>query len=96
MNVADEVKLAISKELKIPIDRLNDDTRLDELGAESIDIIEIVFALEEKFDIDISLRMNQAAGDDKSPVRQSDLASLASVGDICREVQRLVDAKAAQ
>ena len=47
--------------LKIPIDRLNDDTRLEELGAESIDIIEIVFALEEKFDIDISLRMNQDA-----------------------------------
>jgi acyl carrier protein len=96
VNVADEVKLAISNELKIPIDRLSDDTRLDELGAESIDIIEIVFALEEKFNIDISLRMNQAPGDDQSPVRQSDLSSFAAVGDICRAVQVLVDAKAAQ
>jgi acyl carrier protein len=96
VNVADEVKLVIVKELKIPLEQLTDDTKLDELGAESIDIIEIVFALEEKYDVDISLKFNQAAAGGGAPDRRSDLSAFATVGDICRAVQSLVDAKAAK
>ena len=93
MQVDDQVKLAIKKVLKIPSDRLQDDTRLDELGAESLDIIEIVFALEEAFDIDITLDAGPMASGEDDFVRPSDLSPFATVGDVCRLVQRLVDSK---
>ena len=47
MQVADDVKQVIAKELKLPVERLTDDTKLGDLGAESLDVIEIVFALED-------------------------------------------------
>jgi acyl carrier protein len=40
VDLAEEVKLAISKELKIPPEQLTDDTKLVKLGVESIDVIE--------------------------------------------------------
>ena len=94
MSVADEVKVVIAKELKLPVEQLGDDTKLEELGAESFDAIEIVFALEEKYDIDISLKFNQPGGGGGKPEGQSDLSVFATIGDICRAVQALVDAKA--
>src|SRR5262245_54311201 len=51
-----EVRRVISKILNIPADRLAPESRLDELGAESLDVIEIVFELEEKFGITISFK----------------------------------------
>ena len=94
MEVADEVKSVIAKELKLPVEELGDDRLLADLGAESLDVIEIVFALEEKFNIDISLKMNQAGGAAKQG--ESDLSNFATVGDICRSVKTLVDAKASR
>lgn len=94
MEVADEVKNVIAKELKLPVEELTDDRLLADVGAESLDVIEIVFALEEKFNIDISLKMNQ--GGSASKQAETDLSNFATVGDICRSVQALVDAKAAQ
>jgi acyl carrier protein len=94
VDITDQVKAVIKNELKIPAERLSDDTKLEELGAESIDIIEIVYALEEKFDIDISVKFGQrdsGAGD-----LASSLSAFATLGDICRVVQTLVDAKAAR
>jgi acyl carrier protein len=94
MEVADEVKNVIAKELKLPVEELTDDRLLADVGAESLDVIEIVFALEEKFNIDISLKMNQGSGAGKQA--ESDLSNFATVGDICRSVKALVDAKAAK
>jgi acyl carrier protein len=94
MEVADEVKAVIAKELKLPAEELNDDTKLADLGAESLDVIEIVFQLEEKFNIDISVKM----APDSPNVQQTEgsMADFATVGDICRAVKALVDAKAAK
>ena len=94
MEVANEVKNVIAKELKLPVEELGDDRLLTDLGAESLDVIEIVFALEEKFNVDISLKMNQGGGAGKQG--ESDLSNFATVGDICRSVKALVDAKAAK
>ena len=58
--VIDDVRTIIAKSLNIPIERLTPDSRLDELGAESLDVIEIVFGLEEKFDITIPLKADEA------------------------------------
>jgi acyl carrier protein len=96
MQLANQVKLAISEVLKIPVDRLQDNTQLDELGAESLDFIEIVYALEEKFDVDIALEAGRLSSKQDGAGRESDLSQFSSIGDVCRLVQRLVDSKVAQ
>ena len=60
MAIIDDVRSIIAKSLNIPVEQLTPDKRLDELGAESLDVIEIVFALEEKYDIAIPLQANDA------------------------------------
>lgn len=94
MDVADDVKQVIAKELKISVEQLTDDTKLADLGAESLDVIEIVFNLEEKFNIDISVKTTAAPSDTAKVQGGTDLADFATVGDICRAVRALVDAKA--
>jgi acyl carrier protein len=94
MEVADEVKAVIAKELKLPAGELNDDTKLADLGAESLDVIEIVFQLEEKFNVDISVKM--APGGATGGQAEGDMSDFATVGDICRAVKALVDAKASK
>jgi acyl carrier protein len=97
MEVADVVKAIIAKELKIPVEQLSDDRKLADLGAESLDVIEIVFQLEERFNIDISVKTTVTgtnAGMQQDRVELS--SSLGAVGDICRVVKALVDAKTSQ
>jgi acyl carrier protein len=74
--IIDDVRSIIAKSLNIPVDQLTPDKRLDELGAESLDVIEIVFALEEKYDIAIPLQGSDATrvsasgkGDGKSDAK---------------------------
>ena len=70
MDVAEEVRLVVSSSLQIPIAQLTEGIRLEDLGAESLKIIEMVFDLEEKFDIFIKLDgAGLAAGTTKGRVR---------------------------
>ncbi len=62
MDVLDEVKQIIAKQARVPIDQLTADTRLETLGIESIDVIEIVFALEEKFGVTLPFNANEFGG----------------------------------
>lgn len=55
---------------------------LDNLGLESLDTVEAIFDLEEKFDIQIPLSPNDVR------------AQFDTVGDVVRAVQGLVDGKA--
>jgi len=93
MEVADDVKAVIANELKIPVEQLIDDRKLADLGAESLDVIEIVFELEEKFNIDISVKMTSTGAGAGMLHDQVELSALGTVGDICRMVKTLVDAK---
>jgi acyl carrier protein len=90
MEVIDEVRQIIAKSLRIPVENLTPETRLDEIGAESLDVIEIVFELEEKFGINIPFQANQAA---KSG--QPAELPFGTIGDVAKAVKDLVDAKAA-
>jgi acyl carrier protein len=80
--VADDVIGIIVKKLPKPREVTLTDN-LQELGIESIDALEMVFDLEEKFDIQIPYNANSAATD------------FATVGDVVRAIQGLVDQKAA-
>ena len=69
MAIVDEVRQIIAQTLKVPIEQLTPDTRLDDIGAASLDVIEIVFELEEKFGI--SIPFNPDEGSPSGPVRKS-------------------------
>ncbi len=85
----------ISRELKIPEERLSPDTALQDLGVESLDLIEIIFALEEEFDISIPFNANEAAPPGKEGAPQSGLGKLETIEQIAAAVKRLVDRKPA-
>jgi acyl carrier protein len=110
--IIDDVRSIIAKSLNIPVDQLTPDKRLDELGAESLDVIEIVFALEEKYDIAIPLQANDATRvsasgktDGKADGKTEDKGEgqdnsgelpFATVGDVAEMVEQLVAAKASR
>jgi acyl carrier protein len=91
--IADEVRQIISKQLKIPLERLTPDTALRDLGVESLDLIEIIFALEEKFDISIPYNANEVAAAGQGESSTDGLRDLETVAQISAAVKALMDAK---
>ena len=91
--IADAVRQILSKELKIPLERLTPDTALQDLGVESLDLIEIIFALEEKFDISIPYSANDPATGGKGESSRGGLGKLETIAQISAAVKGLIDAK---
>jgi acyl carrier protein len=92
MDTTNEVKRVIAQVLKVPVEQLSDDTRLQDLGADSVDTIEIIFQLEEKFDVELTVKMGKTAASGNQQ-EQLKLEDLATVGDLSRTIDRLVSAK---
>jgi acyl carrier protein len=93
MNIMDEVRHVISNTLKVPIDQLKPESRLDDLGAESLDVIEIVFELEEKLGISIPYTADDAARIKSATGQVEPEMQFHTIGEVARAVQALVDAK---
>jgi acyl carrier protein len=54
MAILDEVKEVVAEQLGVNIEEIKEDSKfVDDLGADSLDVVELVMALEEKFDIEI-------------------------------------------
>jgi len=54
MSVVDRVQKIIAESLKVDEDKVTSDASfMDDLGADSLDTVELVMALEEEFDIEI-------------------------------------------
>jgi len=54
MNILDEAKNVVAEQLHVEKDVITESSKfVDDLGADSLDIVELVMALEEKFDIEI-------------------------------------------
>ena len=57
--VFEKVQAIIAKELNVSLDKITMDTHLvDDLGADSLDVFQIIMGIEEEFDIEIP---NEAA-----------------------------------
>ncbi|MAR60310.1 MAG: acyl carrier protein [Gammaproteobacteria bacterium] len=55
MSVDERVKSIVAEQLGIGVDEINNESSfIDDLGADSLDTVELVMALEEEFDIEIS------------------------------------------
>ena len=77
-NVTEEVLDVIAETQRIPRETITLDSRFEELGMDSMDAVNILFALEEKFDITIP---DEAA------------KQIRSIREMVDGVQRMVDAK---
>lgn len=57
-DVFDEVRYIVSKHSSLGVDALTPETRLDEIGVESLDLVEIMFEIEERFKIEVPHNTN--------------------------------------
>jgi len=54
MALFDEVKEVVVEQLSVSADEVKEESKfVEDLGADSLDVVELVMALEEKFDIEI-------------------------------------------
>ncbi|HOL18594.1 MAG TPA: acyl carrier protein [Bacillota bacterium] len=54
VNILEKVKKIISEQLDVDESSLTAETTFEEIDADSLDIVELVMALEEEFDLEIS------------------------------------------
>jgi acyl carrier protein len=59
MNVLERVKQIVAGYMRLPEQELSAQTRLQDIGVQSIDILELAFALEKEFDIDLPFNLNE-------------------------------------
>jgi acyl carrier protein len=52
-DVLDDVRLIISKHCSVGIEALTPETKLEEIDIESLDLVEIIFEIEERFKIEV-------------------------------------------
>ena len=73
MNVEERVKNIIVEQLNVEADQVTTDASfVDDLGADSLDIVELVMTMEEEFDLEIP---------------DEDAEKIKSVGDVVKYVQ---------
>ncbi|MBW6463588.1 MAG: acyl carrier protein [Dethiobacteria bacterium] len=75
MSVENKVKGIIADQLEVGIDKLTLDTTFEDIDADSLDIVELVMALEEEFDLEIS---------------DQEIENIKTVGDIVRYIESKV------
>jgi len=80
-DVTADVIAIIAKKVRVDRPKIEMTDRLEELGLESLDAVEMIFDLEEKFDIQIPYNAN-------NPRTEFD-----TVGEVVRAIQDLVDKK---
>lgn len=80
-DVAADVMAIIAKKVRVDHPNLQQSDRLEELGIESIDAVEMIFDLEEKFDIQIPYNANNAR------------TEFNTVGDVVRAIESLIQEK---
>jgi len=79
-NVTEEVLDVIAETQRIPREKVTAEARFEELGMDSMDAVNILFALEDKFDITIP---------------DEEAKKIRSIRDVVEGVQTLVNAKCA-
>jgi acyl carrier protein len=77
--IADKIFDIVAKERRLDRTKLGLDTKLEDIEIESVDLVEIIFAIEDEFDIDI-------------PQDESEF-KLETMRDIVEGVQRLIAEK---
>jgi acyl carrier protein len=82
-DIAQDVIAIIQKKIRVDRTDVAMTDRLQDLGLESLDALELVFDIEEKFNIEIPVNANEA-----------NIGGFETVADVVREVEKLVAKKA--
>jgi len=53
MNIFEKVKAIVTEQLGVDAEEVTLETSFDDLNADSLDVVELIMALEEEFDIEI-------------------------------------------
>ncbi len=73
MALLEDVKEVVVEQLNVNPDEIKEDSKfVEDLGADSLDVVELVMALEEKFDVEIP---------------DSDAEGIATVGDAIKYIE---------
>ncbi len=75
MSVENKVKEIISDQLEVALDKLTAETTFEDIDADSLDVVELVMALEEEFDLEIS---------------DQEIENVKSVGDVVKYIESKV------
>ncbi|MFO8191241.1 MAG: acyl carrier protein [Bacillota bacterium] len=75
MNVEVKVKKIVAEQLEVDADKLLLDTTFEDIDADSLDIVELVMALEEEFDLEIS---------------DQEIENIKTVGDVIKYIESKV------
>jgi acyl carrier protein len=75
VSVLDKVKKIVAEQLEVGIDSLTLETTFEEIDADSLDIVELVMALEEEFDLEIS---------------DQEIENIKTVGDVVKYIESKV------
>jgi acyl carrier protein len=81
MTIETDITDIVAKQAKVDASTLKRETELSQLDLQSIDIVELVFAIEEKFDIEVPY----APGEQNSAG-----ISFKTIGDIVTAIEKLV------
>ncbi len=76
----DEIVAILSKETGIEPERLTEEATIQDLGIQSIDLVQAIFAIETRFDIEIPVGLEQDGGS-------------VTVGDFIRHIQTRIGAE---
>ncbi len=80
-SVRDKVIAIIAEQALVEPSEINDNTKLDELGLDSLALVEIVFGIEEGFDVSVPYNANDPS--------ESEF-DLSSVGAVTKAVEALL------
>lgn len=58
MSIDEKVRKIIADQAMVPVEEVRDDASPDDLGLDSLALVEIVFAVEEAFDISVPFNAN--------------------------------------
>ena len=86
MDIAEKVIGIIATQAMLDPSDITPESRLDELGVDSLGLVESIFAIEEAFDISVPFNANEPGKSD---------FDISTVGSIIAAVEGLVAAKAA-
>ena len=86
MDVERKVREIIAEQAMLDVEDVTPDSSLEDLGIDSLGLVESIFAIEEAFDISIPFNANEP--------EKSDF-DISSVGRIVEGIRKLVDEKTA-
>jgi len=75
VSVEAKVKGIVADQLEVAIDKLSAETTFEDIDADSLDVVELVMALEEEFDLEIS---------------DQEIENVNSIGDVIKYIESKV------